>query len=480
MFCALRSVSKSVSLAALLVASSPIVSYATDPGKTPPAAAAVAPADGAGLIEQRTTMSMIRRGDRLKFAFFEHLDIAPAPGSGGKQSHAGTPLHTFYQRMDLSGEMVVEPDGRLTVPRVGSVHVADRSVDDVKQELSVAFQRAMNRKAEVSLTIIQRSPIFVTGAVRNPGSFPFVPGMMVVHAMALAGGKLVVPTSTIEQARETERVLKATAQLRRLLARRAVLDSEVDGTPLQVPVRLISLAGEKHASEIVETEKRSLKLASEARKFEIAALTAHAESARKEFVALQRRSSDLEKQIAVRGQRMENLQKLQRAGYVSQDRTAAVSGEFADYQSRSTDFQITLIRAQQRQDDLERRILEAQLVHRRAIEKELNDIEVGISDAEQVVAASMISGIGDSKKECVQEPQVDATYEIVRRGSDRLGRLTMVESGELEPGDIVVAVERQDTKCRDRLLNINNHASALPVEGPAGSREKLLRRAVRR
>ncbi len=456
---------------------------ASEPIKELPSPKGAQAASSGSLVPSPTSefsASTIRRGDRIKVAFFEMLDIPSAPPvPGDKQSNAQPALQTFYQRMDLSGELLVEPNGRLSFPRLGSIQVADRTTDDVKQELANAFHRAMSRKADVNVTIVQRTPVFINGAVRNPGAYAYVPGMVVMHALALAGGTPQASSSSIEQARETERVLKSAAQLKRLLARRSLIEAEIDATPSQVPVRLVSLAGQKQATQLIETERRSLRLATEARKFEIAALTAHADGAKKEFNALQRRSGDFENQVAARSQRMENLQKLQRAGYSSQDRTTLASGEFADFVGRSTDFQLTLIRAQQRQDDLERRVIEAQLAQRRALEKELTDVENGISDAEQVVAASAISGVAGSDG-CVRETAGDATYQIMRRGSTGLAKLTMIETGELEPGDIVIVAENGQRPCRKDDPNVRDHASASHSDTLPNSKERFIRRASRR
>ncbi|TIU60966.1 MAG: exopolysaccharide biosynthesis protein, partial [Mesorhizobium sp.] len=50
------------------------------------------------------------------------------------------------------------------------------------------FNQLLGRKGLVNILSLERSPIYVLGPVRNPGSFKYAPGMTILHAVALAGG----------------------------------------------------------------------------------------------------------------------------------------------------------------------------------------------------------------------------------------------------------------------------------------------------
>jgi protein involved in polysaccharide export with SLBB domain len=165
-------------------------------------------------------------GDRLKISFFEPInmpDTRPADGSGAESQGA---LRTFYQRMDLSGEYLIDQDGALSIPLLGRLQVEGRELNAVRADLAASFSSVMQRTADVNVTIIDRSPVYVVGPVKKPGAYKYTPGMIVLHAVALAGGidrgdgNL---SSVVEGVREIGRLRTAADQVRRLLARRARL-----------------------------------------------------------------------------------------------------------------------------------------------------------------------------------------------------------------------------------------------------------------
>jgi protein involved in polysaccharide export with SLBB domain len=124
-------------------------------------------------------------GDRLKIAFYERLDVEE--DKWGRASSASA-LRSIMQRPELSGEYAVQVDGTISVPLLGSIPVANRSAQQVHADLEQTFEQLLGRKGLVNILSLERSPIYVLGPVRNPGSFNYAPGMTVLHAIALAGG----------------------------------------------------------------------------------------------------------------------------------------------------------------------------------------------------------------------------------------------------------------------------------------------------
>src|SRR6202022_1521882 len=176
-------------------------------------------------------------------------------------------LRTFYQRMDLSGDYTVEQDGAISIPLLGRFQVEGRGLDDVRADLAVSFTTVIWRSANIDVKIFYRSPIYVVGPVKNPGAYKYVPGMIVLHAIALAGGldrgegNL---SSMVEGARELERQRSMTLQVKQLLARRARLEAERDGSStLPIPIQLAKLvwdaAGERTARTFLATESTILR-----------------------------------------------------------------------------------------------------------------------------------------------------------------------------------------------------------------------------
>lgn len=98
-----------------------------------------------------------------------------------------------WRNPDLSVTVPVRPDGKISVPLIGDVQAAGLTPmevsDNVKSKLSY-FIRDPN--VSIIVTELQsnefQSRVRVTGAVRNPQSLPYRPGMTVLDAVLQAGG----------------------------------------------------------------------------------------------------------------------------------------------------------------------------------------------------------------------------------------------------------------------------------------------------
>src|SRR5882757_5299961 len=148
-------------------------------------------------------------GDKLKISFYEMIDVSAMKQGGRDGADPQGALRTFYQRMDLTGDYTVEQDGAISIPLLGRFQIEGRALDDFRADLAVAFTSVIGRSANIDLKIVERSPIYVVGPVKNPGAYKYVPGMIVLHALALAGGLDQGEgnlSGIIEGAREMERL----------------------------------------------------------------------------------------------------------------------------------------------------------------------------------------------------------------------------------------------------------------------------------
>jgi len=97
-------------------------------------------------------------------------------------------LRGILQRPELTGEYTVQEDGTISVPLLGFIPVANRSAQQVHDDLLESFNQLLGRKGMVNILSLERAPVYVLGPVRNPGSFKYASGMTILHAIALAGG----------------------------------------------------------------------------------------------------------------------------------------------------------------------------------------------------------------------------------------------------------------------------------------------------
>ncbi len=93
-----------------------------------------------------------------------------------------------FGEADLSGEFNVDARGFLTLPLVQGVPAAGLTTREVERAIANRLQPDFLKNPRVSVEVANYRPIYVLGEVRSPGSFPYVSGMTVINAVALAGG----------------------------------------------------------------------------------------------------------------------------------------------------------------------------------------------------------------------------------------------------------------------------------------------------
>jgi len=103
---------------------------------------------------------------------------------------AGDVLHVFiWKEPDLTRNVTVRLDGRITVPLIGDLTAAGRSPASLAAEIRAALGRFIS-SPNVTVEVNQTSSaqFYVLGQVLKPGQFPMSGRVTVLQALALAGG----------------------------------------------------------------------------------------------------------------------------------------------------------------------------------------------------------------------------------------------------------------------------------------------------
>ncbi len=89
----------------------------------------------------------------------------------------------------LSREVVVLPDGTISLPLVGLLKAAGKTVSQLEAEVTVRIKKYMsNPILDISVGQVNSMVIYVIGKVRAPGRFPLATDINVLQALAMAGG----------------------------------------------------------------------------------------------------------------------------------------------------------------------------------------------------------------------------------------------------------------------------------------------------
>jgi polysaccharide export outer membrane protein len=89
---------------------------------------------------------------------------------------------------DLSIELTVDDDGSVFYPLLGELSVGGMTANEVMQMLTRRLSGDYLVAPRISVRVTGYGKIYLEGEVQNPGAYPFVPGLTVRQAIALAGG----------------------------------------------------------------------------------------------------------------------------------------------------------------------------------------------------------------------------------------------------------------------------------------------------
>ena len=95
----------------------------------------------------------------------------------------------FWREADISGDVTVRPDGRITLPVIGEMQAAGLRPNELQARiLSASAKYLSDPNVAVVVRTINSRRIFVTGRVTTPGAHLLKGPLTVMQAIALAGG----------------------------------------------------------------------------------------------------------------------------------------------------------------------------------------------------------------------------------------------------------------------------------------------------
>ncbi len=96
---------------------------------------------------------------------------------------------SVWKNTDLSREVFVRPDGRITLPLIGDVKAVGRTTQELKEEIT---QKLSAYKESPTIAIVVKAVnsyyYFVQGAINKSGKLPLLSRTSLIQAITLAGG----------------------------------------------------------------------------------------------------------------------------------------------------------------------------------------------------------------------------------------------------------------------------------------------------
>jgi polysaccharide export outer membrane protein len=102
----------------------------------------------------------------------------------------GDALSVIFRRApDMSADVVVRPDGRITLPVINEVDVIGLTTEDLRAKITELGSKYVNEPS-VSILVRQINSryVFITGKINRPGPYTLYGPMSVLQLIAMAGG----------------------------------------------------------------------------------------------------------------------------------------------------------------------------------------------------------------------------------------------------------------------------------------------------
>jgi polysaccharide export outer membrane protein len=95
----------------------------------------------------------------------------------------------FWRDQQLSGDVLVRPDGKISLPLLDDVQAAGLTPRQLRDRLIGEARRFVSEPvATVVVRQVNSRKVYITGFVARPGQYPLTPSMTVLQLIATAGG----------------------------------------------------------------------------------------------------------------------------------------------------------------------------------------------------------------------------------------------------------------------------------------------------
>jgi len=93
-----------------------------------------------------------------------------------------------FDEQDLSIEAVIDSNGVINYSFLGELEVRGRTTEQIEEKITQLLKDGYLANPSVNVTITGYRLFYISGEVSKPGGYPYVPGLNLEQAIAMAGG----------------------------------------------------------------------------------------------------------------------------------------------------------------------------------------------------------------------------------------------------------------------------------------------------
>lgn len=357
-----------------------------------------------------------------------------------------------FERPDLSGEFRIRPPGNLSLPIIGELRAVGLTPAELERSLAEKLVKVVGlNNPRVNVEMLELRPFFVLGDVQSPGHYPYINGMTVIHAIALAGGFKVLDRQDIfvriEASRAREKLNLLKDQLGVALARKARLRAELQGADsIDFPDRLSDFFDASRLAEIRNIENRIFKGRKKTLKGEIELLEKQIVVLRQEVAALTSRKVSLSRQVELVKEELDQVSKLSAKGFVPKPRILGLKRIVASLEGQRLQAVAFIAKSRQQIAQVERSILNFRNTRHndiiesfKTMQDEINRTELSIRETSKFLYG-VKAALPRTSARPQREPSKSMT--ILRSSADGFIEVKADESTLVLPGDVIKVPER--------------------------------------
>jgi len=354
------------------------------------------------------------------------------------------PAQAEYQRWDaLGGTFVVSPNRTVSLPILGSVNVSGRSSADLAGEIASSLQTKIGLLSppEVTVEVVEYPPIYVVGLVSQPGQYPYQPGMTVLQALAVAGGRYRTDkpggNDTLTLTGELEIIR---AEKLRQLGRIARLDAEFGGADaIMFPPAFRTDPNKALVEDIIQLETLVFETSRKEKQRQVASLSELRDLYDEELSTLRAWAEAGDLSIRLAQKQLDGVNELFQKGVTTLARQADLERAVSELRADRLGVDTEMMRVLQSKGENKRN--ELSLVDRRQtnIAVELRDARAEfdrLRSREFTIESLLMEASGGA----VNVETSDAAalvFEIVRNEPDGPVRYVATEDDLLQPADVL-------------------------------------------
>lgn len=361
---------------------------------------------------------------------------------------------TVFEWKALNDTFVVAPDGMLSLPLAGLVKAENRTTSEVARSIGQQLKAKLGLGAQpdISVSVVQFRPFYITGQVNHPGEFPYRPGLNVLQAVSIAGGLPIAQRDLGRFARESIQGRGDISILRmndiNLLAKKARLQAELAGAEtIDFPDQLSSRSSDPVVATAIQQEELVFKARKEGMKTQVRALMELQDFLDNETGTLKEQLALLDKQIASLQTELGSVSKLVTKGLAAAPRQFNLERQVAQAQSDRLAAETSLLRAKQEISRTKLSIIELQDGRKNEITRDLRDTQTALEEnmGRETTARQLLydSEVTAPQLLASRNASMDAkpVYVIFRRTAQ--GKSITIDADEttpVQPGDTVKVI----------------------------------------